>query len=60
MSCESFLCTLEGCDGNLSGKDEVQKFRFQTPAPRSSHDVAITNKEEKKEKANAVCGATPV
>lgn len=39
---------MEGCDGNLSGKDEVQKFRFQTPAPRFSHDVAIANKEEKK------------
>ena len=57
MSCELFPCTMEGCDRNLSGKEEVQKFRFQTPASRSSHDVTVANKEEKKERANAACDA---
>lgn len=60
MSCELFLCTMEGCDRNLFGKDEMQKFRFQTPAAHSSHDITTANKAEKEEKANAVCGATLV
>jgi len=60
MSYELFPCTMEGCDRNFSWKDEVQKFRFQTPASHSSHNVTVANKEEKKEKANTVCDATLV
>lgn len=48
---------MEGCDRNLSGKEEVERFRFQTPASRASHDVTVANKEEEKEKANAACDA---
>lgn len=54
MSCESFPCTMQRCDRNTSGKDKVQKFRFQTFSSCSSHDVILERRTKTRRKKCSV------